>query len=1285
MRALKLTLMVLAGLLLLVLLAVALVVGTQTGTRVALLGLEPLLPDGIDIGSSQGRLADRLVLHDVAVRTDALVLTIARVTLRWEPMQLLRGHVEIHQLLADGVRYQALPAEAEPEVDEPLRLPQQIELPVSVAVQRLLVRDVQLFALPDQQQPLVLAEVRLAGRFEDSQLQLTTLAAQGPGVDLQGQVALTAAGEYPLGARLSWRVELPDYAPLVGETELGGSLEALQLRQELAAPYHLSFSGTVNDLLTEGVTPVIAASLSVAELQLAAVAEELPEAVLNLRARLAGPIDGLEVEAEMSGTDPQQRRFEAVVGALLSPREVLLRRLEITQPGRPGQLEGEGRVVFADQLSGDLEVVWHALQWPLTGEPTVFSPHGRLRFVGPPDDYTLALDARLEPRDQPPLELQLQGEGGRDTLAVRLEAEVASGRLGGQATLTWAPDVTMFARLNGSGLDPAVLAEDWPGSIDLAVAVAVDLDDQALTVRVDGLEASGRLRGEPLSLAADGRYSRVGAEHTALIEHLAVALGTTEVDVSGRIGELWELRWGLTSDDLSELLPEAGGRLRASGSVVGRYPQLRVETRLQGRRLAFADNRVSELDLRADLDLAGDGASAIEIAATDGSVGGLELRRLTLDAAGTPADHQLRLTLDAVEADAAVTATGSFEEPWDETQHWRFILSEARVRYRDLAPWHLVDSAAGAVSPQRVRIDRHCWQSADADLCLAAQTGADGVTASAELRELALDYFATLGPEDLQLVGAVGATLEFALAPDGVVTGELHVTTSPGNLALPPLADDDLVDADLRPRLRFEPSQASVILQPDQARIAAAVNLQYGTIRLDLMTPAAVVVGGDESAVPLGEQELRGTLEVDVPDLAFLPELLPAVARTEGSITGRLALDGTLQDPIVSGTVALRDGAGTLPVAGVRITEFAATFEGRGPEGIGVEAVAESGGGSLTVSGMLQLLGEPSAQLAIQGSEFEIMNTDDARIFASPDLTVQANEQRIAVSGVVVVPRARITPDRRAPGAVTVSPDQVLVDEAVAEPDPPRDLYAEIRLLPGDAVYFSGFGLDARIEGDVVVRESPATPITTATGELRIIDGEYRAYGQGLVIERGRIFFAGGPVTEPAVDIEAVRRPRADILVGARVRGTLDAPDFSLFSEPPMTEQEQLAYLVLGRPLDEAPGGEGSALAQAALALGLRGGDALAQNIGERLGVDELTIVTGPDEAGAESDPGQASLVVGTYLSPRLYVSYGIGLFEPGSVLQLQYEISRRWQLVTRSGGEASGVDLMFTLVRGGD
>src|SRR5690606_29238907 len=122
--------------------------------------------------------------------------------------------------------------------------------------------------------------------------------------------------------------------------------------------------------------------------------------------------------------------------------------------------------------------------------------------------------------------------------------------------------------------------------------------------------------------------------------------------------------------------------------------------------------------------------------------------------------------------------------------------------------------------------------------------------------------------------------------------------------------------------------------------------------------------------------------------------------------------------------------------------------------------------------------------------------------------------------------------------------------------------------------------------------------------------------------------------------IRAVRRPREGILVGANVRGTLESPTFEPFSEPPMTQQEQLSWLVLGRSLEETPEGEGDALARAALAMGLKGGDFLAKNIGERAGFDQFGIETGSGEAGAPSDPSQAALVVGKYLSPKLYVSY---------------------------------------------
>jgi len=173
------------------------------------------------------------------------------------------------------------------------------------------------------------------------------------------------------------------------------------------------------------------------------------------------------------------------------------------------------------------------------------------------------------------------------------------------------------------------------------------------------------------------------------------------------------------------------------------------------------------------------------------------------------------------------------------------------------------------------------------------------------------------------------------------------------------------------------------------------------------------------------------------------------------------------------------------------------------------------------------------------------------------------------------------------------------------------------------------------------------------------------------------------PVTEPALDVRAVRRPEEDILVGSRVRGTMEEPEFTLFSEPPMSQQEQLSWLVLGRSLEEAPAGESSALAQASLALGVKGGNALAENIGDNLGVDEFGIESGSGEAGAASDPTDAALVIGKYLSPDLYLSYGIGLFNPISVLTMEYEINRRLKLMTESSSESTGADLVYTFERG--
>jgi translocation and assembly module TamB len=57
----------------------------------------------------------------------------------------------------------------------------------------------------------------------------------------------------------------------------------------------------------------------------------------------------------------------------------------------------------------------------------------------------------------------------------------------------------------------------------------------------------------------------------------------------------------------------------------------------------------------------------------------------------------------------------------------------------------------------------------------------------------------------------------------------------------------------------------------------------------------------------------------------------------------------------------------------------------------------------------------------------------------------------------------------------------------------------------------------------------------------------------------------------------------------------------------------------------------------------------------------------------------ETSLVLGKYLSPRLYVSYGVSLTESLNTLKLRYSLDDRWTVKTEVG-EERGADLVYTI-----
>jgi translocation and assembly module TamB len=598
---------------------------------------------------------------------------------------------------------------------------------------------------------------------------------------------------------------------------------------------------------------------------------------------------------------------------------------------------------------------------------------------------------------------------------------------------------------------------------------------------------------------------------------------------------------------------------------------------------------------------------------------------------------------------------------------WTYTLRQAELLPAGLAAWNLQQAVTGQVSATQATLPQTCWTAASSELCLQGSVAEKGSEAAFRLQDLPLASLAGLLPAGIQLQGMLNGNGRYQQAGTAAATAQVQLTTTAGELRV----ENEAGEPDIL--LAFAPGRMQLDLDAEKAGIDFALPLQANAGSL---AGQATLSAGRQG---WSDARLTGKVLARLPDIAFVDQLLPDVSNLHGRLDGEFRVAGTLAAPRLQGNLLLSGARAQLDTPGLQLEDMRIELTGQPDGEIQLDARTRSGDGELQVRGKATLAGaQPGAQLRIEGDNFRVMNTLEAEIDASPRLDVSLNGQRIDVNGSVLVPRAEIRPRQLSGSAVAASPDQVIIEDgepAGAGADFP--VYARVRFTMGDAVRFDGLGLTGRLGGSVVVVDEPGQP-TRASGELNINDGRYRAYGQELTIRRGRLLFAGGPLSEPGLDIEAVRQPVPDILAGVKVRGNLQQPVVTTFSEPPMSQSEQLSWLVLGRSMqDNTSDSEQSALNNAALMLGLTGGESLGKQLGEKIGVDEVEVTS---DAG---DTTSASLLVGKYLTPKLLVSYGVGLFEPVSTLRLRYTLSSKWKLIGEASELRSGADLFYVIETG--
>lgn len=878
---------------------------------------------------------------------------------------------------------------------------------------------------------------------------------------------------------------------------------------------------------------------------------------------------------------------------------------------------------------------------------------GKLQASGTLQTYRLALDARVAGADIPDADVQAEGRGDRASLRVdRLRIATLDGEVRGQGDLAWAPRLRWDAQLSAENLDPGRRWPDWPGRLSTRVRSSGADSDQGLDLNAVIEELAGTLRGYPV--AGSGSFARQGG--TLRIENLQLNSGDARVEANGSVAAQWALDWRLSAPRLEQLLPGYAGALEANGSIDGARAQPRILAEARARDLAVAALRLAELQADADLSLHAGAPLTLTAHGRELRLAERDFATLEVTLAGTLDAHALALQAQGAAHALDLAARGG----WDGTT-WSGRLERGDWRLPETGAWSLDAPASLTLAAQTGRSEETCWRQDAASLCAALEYAAGNRRFRARLDDWPVGALAAQHlPPGVSIAAQLGADLDARLPAQGAAQAQARVRLSSGTL--------DWRELNQARRTAFGGGDAEVDLDAAGARARAELRLG-GTDRLVLEAR----LPGYRSGVAAAEQPLTGRLQGSVQDLALVDGLLDAVDQISGALHLDAALGGTLASPEIDGELRLADARAFIGPAGAQLEDVQLTLSGDPLAGrLELAGTARSGPGTARLDGWVTQLGSPdlAGELHIGGEGFEAVNLPEARVLVTPDVRAAVRARAVEVTGRVHIPEARIEP-RDVSGAVTPSKDVVLVHQET-EPPPGWEVRSRVQLTLGEKVQIAGFGLKGRLTGGIELIDEPGR-VTRARGELAVQDGVYTAYGQELTIEQGRVLYRDGPLDNPGLDIRATRKS-GDVTAGVRVLGSAQNPQAELYSQPSLPQADQLSYLLLGRPVAGASGGEGQMLAQAATSLGLKGGNQLAQSIGSRLGLDEFSV-------GGGNDLDSAALTVGKYLSPRLYLNYSVGLLDAANRLRIRYQLTPHLSVQTETGVETGG-DILYTIER---
>lgn len=1313
---------------------------TQSGLNTTLNIVNKMVPD-LNVGEAKGELFGEFVLSDIEYQPEqATAIAIEQLQLSWRPAELVKRHLHIQRLAVQGITISPVEqVEKASDVNAEINLPD-IALPIRITLDQLIIRDVTLDNASAKTTLVEEAQLKAETISDELVIQTLSLSQQDVQFQLDGRIGLTDRHAVNLNYHVDLLKVLPEKLTINGQ--ITGNQQQLVLTQQIQQPLRSEQTLVVNDLTSslswilttsaqaidvsklvpeqelqldnvnlhaEGTLTRLKSSLQatlkradiqaididvsadsedMAEWHIQAKAQpdnekiitlsgkvntDTPEIAFDLKAvwqQLQWPLQGDKVlvksehgEANLTGSiKDYQASINTVVTYENAPvtltaqlqgddTSASLKQLNID--GFDGKITTHGQVDWSSSpINYDLAANWQHLRLPASlSEVAVYIKQGQLSLLGNTNTMTLRSETELTVNDVA-MTINASGDGKTDIgfEQSQLHIQLGEGDIDYQGRLAWAGESLVDGHLTVNQFNPGIILPEWPGSLSGQAPLIVSQTDNQLNVVLDTLKLSGSLRQKPLAIEAK-LSSKV---NEVLIDHFSARSAESTLSVKGKLQQdQMNVKWTLNSPDLQDFYPTLKGRLNGSGSLTGSLEQPRILANVDGKSLAFDTTKVEAINGDIDFTLQANANIDSRVTLTGLTLSELLIDRVDLEVTGKQQSHQIQLNLASKAINIDVAADGQLNQSIWTGQFRQFDFGNDQA-----GVWHLTQQGKLMLNAKQQDIPRHCWQSEKGSLCIAASHSQDQWQTSGDFAELPLSLFEQFSAELEQIKGQLKG--QFALAGDNH-----NVITGNGKIQLEN-ASVQLNQSELNQKQAIVLKNTFIEYQLDKTHTTATLNLEpqidgVSAINAHVETASIDVLMADAS-----QAALTGEVRTNIESLAALQLTHPAIEGLKGKFKLNIDIGGTIAQPEILGKAQIEQGEVNIVDAGILLKNIQAEINGNLNK-VDMTLTADSGEGKLNATGSYAL-NETGWEFTanVSGKQLEVMNTPEALVIAEPDMTILVTPELTKVTGKVAIPRALIEPTRFN-SSVSPSADVRVISNNTTEEQPESQTQVDLTVSLGDKVQIKALGFQGRLTGDLHVSGNPSD-VLIGNGQITIKDGSYVAYGQLLKVDNGKIRFSG-PIDNPELDIKAVRHGK-EVTAGLYIEGNVSSPQATLFSDPDMSQDNILSYLILGKPIEQASATDAALLASAATGIGLQNGAMIGDDIANTFGLDEFSITGDSKE--------NAALTIGKYLSPKLYLSYGIGVFDSVSSVELRYQLSKIWSLKAESGTE-SGVDLLYT------